>query len=78
MKTSRLFVVMTSLMTCLLVLSCNKPESMLETKDFAMGTVVTQKVYGLNSKAVASEAIDRIRKLEKMLSFYLTDSDISR
>lgn len=73
MKTSLLSVVMIGL----LVLSCSKLESALETKDFAMGTVITQKIYGLNSKAAASEAMDRIRTLEKMLSFYLPDSDIS-
>ena len=77
MKTSLLSIAMTGVMAGLLVLSCSKPESVLETKDFAMGTVVTQKVYGLNSKAAASEAMDRIRTLEKMLSFYLPDSDIS-
>ncbi|OPY87579.1 MAG: Thiamine biosynthesis lipoprotein ApbE precursor [Smithella sp. PtaU1.Bin162] len=65
------------LLAGLVVLSCNKPEPVVEAKDFAMGTVITQKIYGANSKAAAAEAISKIRELEKILSFYLADSDIS-
>lgn len=61
----------------LLLVSCTQETPLLETKDFAMGTVITQKIYGANAKPAAAEAMTRVRELERMLSFYNKESDIS-
>jgi thiamine biosynthesis lipoprotein len=50
----------------------------VETKDFIMGTTVSQKVYGKNARAAADDAVSRMRELEAMLSFFNPDSDISK
>jgi len=47
-----------------------------EARDFAMGTLVTQKVYGPNGEAAIDEAMAKIRELEEMLSFNADRGDV--
>lgn len=43
---------------------------------FAMGTVISQKVYGPNGQAAMSEAMDKITDLEVLLTFNAPEGDI--
>lgn len=45
---------------------------------FAMGTVISQKVYGVNGKTAADEAVDRIRYLDKLMTFNESQGDVYR
>lgn len=47
-----------------------------EADTFAMGTVITQKVYGPNGQAAADEAVTKIEQLDKLLTFNDAQGDV--
>lgn len=47
-----------------------------EADTFAMGTVITQRVYGTNGQAAVDEAVNKIEELDKLLTFNNTQGDI--
>jgi FAD:protein FMN transferase len=72
-------IVIIIILFCVLFLpGCRKPEKAYEATDIIMGTVISQKVFGENNQAAAEEVTARIRNLEKTLSFYQKESEISR
>lgn len=48
------------------------------TDSFAMGTVISQKVYGVNGQAALDEAVDEIERLDRLLTFNDAQGDIHR
>ena len=48
------------------------------TTHFAMGTVMTHKVFGENARASLSAVCSEIAKMEELLSRFISTSDISR
>lgn len=67
-----------ALLAAVSLFSSCRPLIPVETKDFIMGTVVSQKVYGPDAKAAAVSAVQRMRQLEAQLSFFNPSSEISR
>ena len=55
--------------------NANKNES-FEADDFAMGTVISQKVYGENGQAAIDEAMEKIKYLDGLLTFNAPEGDI--
>lgn len=49
-----------------------------ETDSFAMGTVISQKVYGVGGQTAAGEAADEIKRLDRLLTFNNTQGDVHR
>ncbi len=49
-----------------------------EADTFAMGTVITQKVYGPDGQAAIDEAISKIQQLDKLLTFNDAQGDVYR
>lgn len=49
-----------------------------EANGFAMGTVVTQKVYGENGQAAMKEVMEKIEELESLLTFNAPEGDIHK
>ncbi len=52
--------------------------AMFEYKDFAMNTEITFKIFGENAPEACNDAIVEIKRLEKKLSRFIPDSEISR
>jgi len=50
----------------------------VERLDLLMGTVVTQKVYGRRAAAAASRVLGELQRLERLLSAFLPETDVSR
>ena len=57
--------------------STQKPQS-YECTNYAMGTYVQQTVYGKNAQQAAKAAAQKIGELENLISWRLSDSDISK
>ena len=58
--------------------ACNsKTNQLTEDQGFAMGTVISQKVYGANGQAAIDETMKRIKELEGLLTFNLPEGDIN-
>jgi thiamine biosynthesis lipoprotein len=53
-------------------------EKGIEDTEFAMGTVVTLKIYGRDDRAILDKAFQRIHEIEKRMSVNIPSSDISR
>lgn len=51
-------------------------EEVAEADGFAMGTVISQKVYGANGQATIDETMERIKSLEALLTFNAPEGDI--
>lgn len=49
-----------------------------ESQEFAMGTFITQKVYGKNGELAIKQAVERIRSLEGLLTFNAPGGDINK
>lgn len=49
----------------------------LETQDFLMNTVVEQKIYSENPEKVYQKTVGEIKRLEKLMSFFIETSDVS-
>lgn len=69
---------------CLVLFLCtgctqgSKSNSPYQNTDFAMGTVISQNIYGENSKDCAGQVLSLIKDLEKIISWRIEDSDIAR
>lgn len=50
----------------------------VEFHDELMGTVVTQKIFGQNALAAYNKVMAEISRLENLMSFFKTGSDVSR
>jgi thiamine biosynthesis lipoprotein len=50
----------------------------VERIDLLMGTVVTQKVYGWHAAEASNRVLDELLRLERLLSAFLPESDVSR
>jgi len=53
-------------------------EKGIEDTEFAMGTVITLKIYGKDDRAILDKAFQRIHEIEKRMSASIPSSDISR
>lgn len=78
MKNTKVAFFITIISCALLFANCREPETAFETTDVIMGTMVSQKIYGKDNKAAATEAVERMRALERMLSFFSPESEVSR
>jgi thiamine biosynthesis lipoprotein len=78
MKLTKSLILIIIILFVLTIPNCRKPQTPFETTNIIMGTVVSQKVFGNNGKAAAEEAIEKIRSLERMLSFFQQGSEVSR
>ena len=73
-----IFKVLLILPICLII-SCNySNHDLYETENFAMDTVVSQKIYGTNAKKAANEVFERIKYLERLLTIHAPGGDINR
>ncbi|AFL99823.1 membrane-associated lipoprotein involved in thiamine biosynthesis [Desulfitobacterium dehalogenans ATCC 51507] len=72
------------LITLGLLTACNgKPVQQEEVKkfdstDIAMGTVISQRVFGDNGQAAIDEALEKIRSLENLLTFNAPGGDVNK
>jgi len=75
---TRTFIYLISLlMTAFTVTACSSPAGKaVEDEGFAMGTVITQKVYGANGKTATAEAMQRLEYLDKLLTFNAPEGDV--
>lgn len=74
------------LLLCLLLVvgnvisGCSMQESTVsyQDTDFAMGTVISQNIYGEEAEQLSDQVLEQIRELEQTISFRVEDSDIAR
>jgi len=65
------------IMTTGILTACNsKANQVTEDQGFAMGTVISQKVYGENGQAAIDETMKKIKDLEALLTFNAPEGDI--
>lgn len=57
--------------------SCTTIDKGFDSQSFAMGTVITQHLYGENSQKVANEVIEKIKQLEKIMTINKAGGDIN-
>lgn len=43
---------------------------------FCMGTVITQRIIGKNAKVVLNESVEELKKIEKLMSYFDSESDV--
>ena len=55
-----------------------KEKNFFETQELIMGTVVSQKVYGVHAKEASFKASLRLKGLESLLSFHIPESELCR
>lgn len=73
-KLASLLVLM---MTTGILTACNSNTNQVtDDQGFAMGTVISQKVYGANGQAAIDETMKRIKDLEGQLTFYSQEGDV--
>ena len=59
--------------------SCGlQPDNAYEADGFGMGTVISQKIYGVNSKKAADEVFENIKYLEGLMTVNASGGDINR
>lgn len=56
---------------------CSYRNRPVETEDFSMGTLVTQRVFGKNARAAAEEVTNRLKDIEKKMTINTQDSELS-
>ena len=61
---------------CFLFLSCS--QQVTTRKDFALGTFCTITIFEKGQIGVCDEVFSRIREIEKLMSFNISSSDVSR
>lgn len=54
------------------------PKDMFEAEGFAMGTVISQKVYGANGQTAIDETMKKIKDLEALLTINAPGGDINK
>jgi len=83
----RKFILLITVLVAILTSSCNKlgttpPENTrvvpYESEDFAMGTVVMQRIYDDNGKKISKQVIDRIRKIEEGMTINKLGGQINK
>lgn len=74
----QIFLSLLIIFVILSLTSCNLKTKAYESTNFAMGTVITQKIYGKNAPTAAREVIQMISRLERMLSLNLPDSEVNQ
>jgi FAD:protein FMN transferase len=75
---SILLIIMTTgiLTACSTNKNQSNNEEAFEADGFAMGTVISQKVYGANGQAAMDQTLEKIKSLEKLLTFNAAEGDI--
>lgn len=53
-------------------------DKVYDRNDYAMGTLITQRLFGAGAQKATDEAIFELRRLENIMSFFIDGSDISR
>jgi FAD:protein FMN transferase len=61
----------------LLLASCDEDKKFTEKQEFHMGTLVMQKVYGKNRDKAIDEAMEKIDRLEKLMTINAPGGDIN-
>lgn len=54
------------------------PIDVFEAQNFLMNTNVEQKIFGKNAAIAVQKAADEVRRLESLMSFFISDSEIAR
>lgn len=74
-----------SAILALLMASCKIPAQRnpafgdpVETDDFLMGTVITQRVYGENAESAAAEVVERIKEIELKMTINQPGGEINK
>jgi len=73
MKKTSVFCVV--LLFCIFLVSCSTPPN-FEKQYFAMGTVITQNIYGTDPQKAADEVFSKIQQLESVLTINKAGSQI--
>ncbi len=73
----KLIYALMGLMVLLCLTSCG-PAKPLEADDFAMGTVITQKIYGANAQKASDEVITKIKYLEALMTLNSPGGDVNK
>lgn len=81
--TLKLWLVLLLVLSMLLLVGCKQDVSKQETdsytqQDFAMGTVITQKIYGEKAKVAAEEVITKIRDIENRMTINTPGGEINK
>lgn len=67
-----------------LLVACNTNKSKenevvgYQADNFAMGTVISQKVYGANAETTVNQTVEKIEFLEQLLTFNAPEGDINK
>lgn len=77
MKKKKLIYLLMMLMCVIFLTSCGQAKP-YETNNFAMGTMVSQEIYGANSKGTAAEVITKIKDLEALMTINAPRGDINK
>ncbi len=73
----RLAAVILMILAVGILTACNSNKNeTVEADDFAMGTVISQKVYGANGQAAVDEVMEKINYLDRLLTFNASEGDI--
>jgi len=73
----KLIYALMGLMVLLCLTSCGAAKP-LEADDFAMGTVITQKIYGANAQKASDEVITKIKDLEALITLNSPGGDVNK
>lgn len=77
------YLCMVILCLSLLMTGCSAKNKLASKKrpwqntDFAMGTVISQNIYGEDGKEIGKQVLDTIKELEKNISWRIKDSEIA-
>ena len=67
------------IMLVILIAACSKNDDRpLQVDGFAMGTVISLKIYGENSQKTANEVFEKIKYLERLLTINAPGGDINK
>jgi FAD:protein FMN transferase len=75
----KIVIVISLILAMFLQVSCSKDKNTAcETNSFGMGTVISQKVYGNNSKKASGEVLERIKDIENTMTVNASGGDINK
>jgi len=63
---------------CLALTSCTNEDKGFDKQDFAMGTVITQHIYGANAQKASEEVISKIKQLETDMTINKPGGEINK
>lgn len=76
---NKIFYILIAVFLVALLSSCSiNKDNPYEATGFGMGTVISQKVYGANSKKAANEAFEKIKFLEELMTINAPGGDINK